>query len=248
MVQEVHGTILIAQVSGEIIFHQLAKGAVTCLVLVHQVVGVHIAIEIVPTESVGCIHTKAILFDVGGHLIHGASRYVCPLGTVIQQVAQVTGPTGQVVRLDGGGHVRNVHRTGHVTKVSRVTVGQGEIADDDITQVHSGGAVGGILLLYVVGERGDLLSGQRRPVTIPVTLDAGADKVQHQFTGVSAGLSRKLVCIDLQLFQICQKVRVIGGAAGKYADRNHSDDHQGHHQHCQQLHRCLFKHGSSLLY
>ena len=202
VVQEVHGAIHVAQVGGVIGFHQLAEGAVARLVLADEIIGVHIAVEVIPAEGVGCVHAEAVFLDIGGHLVDGALRYVSTLGAEVQQVAQVAGPTGQVVRLHCRVHIGNVHRTEHVTEIGGISVGQGEIVNDDIPQVHHVGTVGSVLLLNVVGEHGDLLSGQRRPVTVLVTLDAGADEVQHQFAGVSAGLSSKLIRIDLQLLEV----------------------------------------------
>ena len=203
VVQEVHRTILVAQLGGEIGLHQIAEGTVARLVLLDEIEGVHIAVEVVPTESIVGVHAKAILADVSRHFIYGAGGgNVTVQSAEIQQVAQVTGPTGQVVRLYRRVHVGNVHRTEHVTEVGGIAIGKIEILNDNVTQVHHVGTVGSILLLNVVGEHGDLLSGQRRPVTILVTIDAGADEVEHQLTGVSAGLSRKLVRIDLQLLEV----------------------------------------------
>ena len=200
VVQEINGAIHVVQLSGEVILHQLAEGAVALLILTGQVIGVHIAVEVVPAERVVGVHAEAVLTDILGHLLHGvAGGDVTVQSAEIQQVAQVARPAGQVVRLNRGIDVGNVHSTEHMTKVGRIAVRQIEILNDNVTQVHHGGAVGGILLPYVVGEHGDLLSGQRRPVTILVTVNAGTDKVQHQLTGVTAGLSSKLVRIDLQL-------------------------------------------------
>ena len=210
VVHEVSAPVSIGQRFGEVRLHNGAE-LFACLHMVVQVVGIHVAIEVIHAEGIVCIDTETILLDVGSHLVNGAGRHIAVVLAVQQQVTKIACPAAQVCSLNCG-NISNVQRTEHVAKVGQVTVGQPEIINDNVAQQHGGGTIGCILLFHIAGESGNFLTSQGLPVTVVVTIDTGTDEVDHQLAGGLVGGGGIFVCIALQHLQIGHKGCIVGNA------------------------------------
>ena len=219
-VQEVGCPVGVRQGGGEVAFHQSAELLAAALELGDQVEGIQVGIEVVHAEGLIGIHTKAVGADIISHLLHGAGGDITIVLAEVQQVTQVTGPAAQVSG-GSGCDIGNVHGAEHVTKVGPVAVGQIEIINDDIPQVHGIGAVDGILLLHIGGKTYDLFAGKGFPVAVVVPFHAGTDKIDGQFACILAGDRRVFIRIALQHLQGAEECRILGHAAGSQGRHGH---------------------------
>ncbi len=208
VVHKVYGTVGVVKLGGEVCFHKRAELDVALLILRDEVVGIHIAPEVIPAECTGGVNAKAVFLYVGGHALDGAIGVFIDgieIGNaVLEQVANIARPTGEVcgALVD----VRDIHTSEHMAKVDLVSVGKCEVIDHDILQIHSSGAIFGILRLNVACKAYDLLSCESRPVIVLVSLNAGTDKVKHKLAGISRNCSRVRICVALKNLEICHKI------------------------------------------
>ena len=209
VVHEVLRPVSVGQLSGEVSFKHFADGTAG-LDLVVQIVGVHIAVEVVHAEGIVGIHAEAVLQDVVSHLVDGAGRHLAEAVAVLQQVAEVACPAAQVA----GGHsgdVGNVQGAEHMAEVHLVAVGDHEIVFHDVAQAADGGAVGCVLLSNVGDESGDLFACQGLPVAVQISVDTGTDIVDDQLGNFVVGICGcKVLGVAFQDLQICQESGVIG--------------------------------------
>ena len=180
VIHEILRTVHIRQLLGEVGGAEGIEGS-TGLQLGIDVVGIHIAVEVIHAEGIIRIHAEAVCQDVGSHLVHSTLGHIAVVMAVEDQVADIACPAAQVAGLHRS-HIGDVHGAEHMAEVHALAIGDGEVLE--IAQVHGGGAVGGILSLDILREYGDLLACQGRPVAIQVAVHARTKEVDHQKIGI----------------------------------------------------------------
>ena len=248
VVQEVSRTVRIRQALGKVGFHNRAEAGTSGLQFRDEIESIHITIEVVHAEGIIGVDTKAVDADIVGHLFNSAGRNVAVVLAVQHQVAQVACPAAQISGSHSC-HIGDVHSAEHVTKVNLITIGQLKVINDDVSQIHSIGAVGGILLLNISGKAGNLFTRQGNPVTVVVTINTGTDKVDDQFIGILARVTGR-ICIGIA-FQHLQRADecliVIHAARGEGGHRQHADHHNDRQNDRKPSHWLLCFHDNSSL-
>ena len=224
LVKEVGCAIRVGQTGSKVCRHNDAELR-SCLCHVVQVKSIHVTIEVIHAKCVIRIDTKTVHTDVIRYLLNGACRYITELVTIQQQVTQVTCPTTQVRRCLIA-NIGNVQCAKHMAKVYLIVIGQLEIVDNNIPQVHGIGTLGSILLFHILGEFLNFLAGQGFPVVVIITINAGTDEVDHQQVGFLAGSGGISIRIAFQHLQSTYKFLIRRNATcGKSAQGQHSNDH-----------------------
>ena len=92
-----------------------------------------------------------------------------------------------------------------MSEVGLVTVGNLEVADLNIAEVHNGGSGLKVSLCNVIGKSNDLLTCESGPVIILITLNTGTDKVEHQLSGISEDRCGVFVRISLKDLEVLEE-------------------------------------------
>ena len=249
------GALRHAQLGGVVIAHDLAQRRTVGGMRLHEIVGVEIAVDVVDVERTAAeIVGKPIPIDLIGHLLSRAGhvRGLC------QQVDQIAGPAAEIgigtrgaLGIAAAPIVGDVHRAEHMQHIDLIPVG-------NVHHIFAGfsigldglhiGAVGGVLLGDIGGERLIFLAGQTCPMAGGILRLGGSNIVEHQLEGVALHVRicrRVRVRVPLQHGEIFDKgvkprrVRLVRG--NRRVHRSQQAQSQAQHQNERQplLHRFL---------
>ena len=210
----------VRQVRGEPRLHQIAEPLRGILLhLVHEMVGVQVAVEIHRAEGVraGIVHTEVGGADRGRRGLE-IGQIDLAVG-IFHQVAHVAGPAAHIRLHHGIGAVAlvpgDVHRAEHVLEFQRLAVRNGDVLQ--IAQRGGRGAVGLVLLRHEGGEAGVLRSRYERPCRLGIFRDTGTYVVEYELGCVLLRVrSGIFVRIVLEHPKVCEKC---GEVAGWLRDR-----------------------------
>ena len=141
----------------------------------------------------------------------------------------------KVVGVGGGGsNVGDVHGAEHVTEVGQVTVGQAEVIDHDVPQIHNTGAIDLILLFYEGGKLNNFFTGKGFPVAVVIPVNTGTNKVDNQLARILARGHCICIRIAFQHLQVADKGRILCDTASSQSGyRQNTHDHYDRKDKCQ---------------